>query len=95
MGNHLGFVSPSPLPKSIPADRFFLAKKKAHRVKAGQWFGLAAVILYACQPHEQTEQWADKIDLFQDLKNERLELTLYSSNGESQINLWPVLSKHS
>jgi len=89
MSDYVAFISPKPLPEKIATDKFFLTEEKKFNVKAGQWFGPAAAVVYVRQPHEQTERLVDTIVLTEDLPNKQFKLNMRSSGGQHAIDLWP------
>ena len=58
-------------------------------VKAGQWFSPAVAVVYTGQHYEQTKKLSEKINLVENLSNNKLDLTMCSSTGQAVINLWP------
>lgn len=87
MSDHVGFVSVEPLPDNIPADRFFLTRKRTYHVKRGEWFGRAAVVVYARQPHARTAAAAEKVKLLDESSPSRMKLSLESASGNAILDV--------
>ena len=89
ISDHIAFVSPRQIPEDIPEDRFFLTERRTFRVKAGQWFSPVAVVVYVRQLHRETGQLARRISLVEAPRKKELKLSILSSNGATEIDLWP------
>jgi hypothetical protein len=87
MSDHVGFVSVDLLPKVVPVDRFFLTEQQTFQVQPGEWFGRAALVVYARQPHEQTAKRAPSVRLLEDSRPEKCRLTLDTSSGTSVLEM--------
>lgn len=86
MSDHVGFVSVDPLPMEIPVERFFLRDEQTFQVQPGEWFGRAALVVYARQSHEQTARKAATVRLLDDSHSEKFKLTLDTSSGTSVLD---------
>ncbi len=88
MSDHVGFVSPDPLPPDIPSDRFYLSDPQTYQVQAGQWFGRAAVVIYARQSHAQTARAAAALrwDAGSTIERGRLEIATAAGPGVIEID---------
>ena len=87
MSDHVGFVSLNSLPKAIPHDRFYLTEQQTFAVQQGEWFGRAAVVVYARQSHAQTARCSPTVRILDDSRPEQLKLTLDSSSGTSTMEI--------
>jgi len=87
MSDHVGFVSVDPLPRSIPEDRFFLTEKQTFRVKRGEWFGRAVLVVFARQPHQETARLARQVGLLEDSQPGRMKVSLESSSGATVLDV--------
>lgn len=85
MSDHVGFVSVGPLPKEIPNDRFFLTDERTYKVQPGQWFGRAALVVYARQSHEHTARTAPTVRLLDDSRPEIFKMTLDTPSGNNVL----------
>ena len=92
MSDYVGFVSPDNLPGSIPSDKFRLTNSTGYSPTAGDWFSAAAVVVYANQTQQTTSSYASSIGVIRDLANEVFDLTLESSSGTIEVDLWPTHS---
>jgi hypothetical protein len=81
MGDHIGFVSVDPLPNEIPSDCFFLTEEQTIAMQPDEWFGRAALVAYARQPHGQTAEKAPTVRLLDDQRPQTFKLTLETSSG--------------
>ncbi|MBN2475295.1 MAG: hypothetical protein JXB62_11840 [Pirellulales bacterium] len=83
MSDHVGFVSVDPLPEEIPSDRFLLTEGQTYSVQPGEWFGRAALVVYARQSRAQTARTSLTVRLLNDSCPGKVTLALDSSGGTS------------
>ncbi|MBN2022674.1 MAG: hypothetical protein JW809_07750 [Pirellulales bacterium] len=87
MSDHVGFASADPLPAKIPADRFFMTDRKTYKVRPGEWFGRAALVVFARQPHERTAELSDRVRLLDGGAPQRFSLSFDDSRGTNVVDI--------
>jgi len=87
ISDHVGFVSTKPLPANLPSDQFYAADEQSYEVKAGEWFGTFAVVVYTRQAHDITRKMAESVRLDEKETAGQLSLQLESSSGTSTVDL--------
>lgn len=85
MSDHIGFVSIAPLPKEIRNDRFFLTDEETCQIQPGEWFGRAALVVYARHFHEQTAHRAATVRVLDGSRPETFKMTLDTSSGNNVL----------
>ena len=86
MSDHIGFISPEPLPAEIADGEFFLRDAEERSVTQGEWFGRAALVAYARQDHAKTKALADAVQ-FMDAGPGEIALKLESSSGPHTVHV--------